>query len=237
MYLSGTKRQSWNFELSNAGGLKTAYNTGPPVTTMDLPDQATYTSAPFGRAAAFVGPITANLWVSSLATDTEFFVQVIDQAPDGARSYLQRGVLKASHRAIDWSRSDCLIPSSSLRASCVTSSGIPDRNMFMYRPWRPDTDPQSITPGTPYNYLIEIWPAGWIIRPGHRLVVTVEAPPASDSVYAYIPTTLPTINTILHDAAHPSYITLPMVGVPSRLGPMIACGDMTAVRCVAKPQG
>jgi len=237
MYVSGTKRQSWNFELSNAGGLKTAYNTGPPVTTMDLPDQATYISAPFGQAAAFVGPITANLWVSTLATDTELFVQVIDQAPDGARSYLQRGVLKASHRAIDWARSDCLVPATSARASCVTSSDTPNGNMFMYRPWRPDTNPDNITPGTPYDYLIEIWPAGWIIRPGHRLVVTVEAPPASDSIYVYVPTTLPTINTILHDAAHPSYVTLPFVPVPGPLGPAIACGDMTAVRCVAKPQG
>jgi len=237
MYLSGTKRQSWNFELSNAGGLSTAYNTGPPVTTMDLPDQATYISAPFGSAAAFVGPITANLWVSSLAPDTEFFVQVIDQAPDGARSYLQRGVLKASHRAIDWAHSDCIVPSTSARTSCVTSAGSPNASMFMYRPWRPDTDPQNITPGTPYNYLIEIWPAGWIIRPGHRLVVTVEAPPASDSIYAYVPTTIPTINTILHDAAHPSYVTLPFVPVSFPLKQAIGCGDLTAVRCVAKPQG
>ncbi|TMK83967.1 MAG: CocE/NonD family hydrolase, partial [Actinobacteria bacterium] len=180
MYFSGTKRQAWNFELSNAGGPSTAYNTGTPLTTADAPDQLTYISAPFQRAAAFVGPVTANLWLSSLATDTELFVQVIDQAPNGARSYLQRGLLKASHRAIDWARSDCLLSATSARASCVSSSGSPNRNMFMYRPWRPDTDPQMITPGTPYNYLIEIWPIGWIIRPGHRLVVTVEAPPASD---------------------------------------------------------
>jgi uncharacterized protein len=237
MYFSGSKRQAWNFELNSAGGPSTAYNTGTPITTMDLPDQATYISAPFQRAAAFVGPITANLWVSSLATDTEFFVQVIDQGPDGARSYLQRGPLKASHRAIDYGRSDCLLPATSARVSCITSSGAPAKNVFMYRPWRPDTRPEMITPGTAYNYLVEIWPVGWIIRPGHRLVVTVEAPPASDSLFVYVPTTIPTINTILHDAAHPSYITLPFVPVPTRLGPAVACGDMTAVRCVAKPQG
>ena len=236
MYFSGSKRQAWNFEL-NSVGTSANYNTGTPLTTADLPDQATYISAPFQRAAAFVGPITANLWISSLATDTEMFVQVIDQAPDGARSYLQRGLLKASHRAIDWGRSDCLVLLTSLPAPCVTSSGSPASSMFMYRPWRPDTDPQMITPGTPYNYLIEIWPLGWIFRPGHRLVVTVEAPPASDSLFVYVPTTLPTINTILHDAAHPSFITLPFVPAPVSLGPAIACGDMTAVRCAAKPQG
>src|SRR5438270_9784465 len=125
MYFSGTKRQAWNFELSNAGGPSTAYTAGTPLTTADAPDQLTYISAPFQRAAAFVGPITANLWVSSLAPDTEFFVQVIDQAPDGARSYLQRGTLKASHNAIDWARSDCIVPLTSLRAPCITSSGKP----------------------------------------------------------------------------------------------------------------
>ncbi|MGZ4211748.1 MAG: CocE/NonD family hydrolase [Actinomycetota bacterium] len=237
MYFSGTKRQAWNFELSNAGGLSTAYNTGPPLTTKDMPDQATYTSAPFARPAAFLGPITANLWVSSLAPDTEFFVQLIDQAPSGARTYIQRGVLKASHRAIDNTRSDCIDPHTNIRESCVTLSGSRRAGALMYRPWRPDTNPQQITPGTPYNYLIEIWPAGWIFRPGHRLVVTVEAPPASDSIYAYIPTTLPTINTILHDAAHPSYIMLPFVPVPGPLKAEIPCGQQTAVRCVAKPQG
>src|SRR5438270_7050848 len=136
MYFSGTKRQAWNFELSNAGGPSTAYNAGTALTTADAPDQLTYISAPFQRAAAFVGPVTANLWLSSLATDTEMFVQVIDQAPDGARSYLQRGLLKARHRAIDWARSDCLVPATSTPASFVTSGGSPNKNTFMYRPWR-----------------------------------------------------------------------------------------------------
>ena len=44
--------------------------------------------------------------MSATAVDTELFVQLIDEAPDGSRTYLQRGMLKASHRAIDTTKSD-----------------------------------------------------------------------------------------------------------------------------------
>ena len=33
-------------------------------------------------------------------------MQLIDEAPDGSRTYLQRGLLKASHKAIDPTKSD-----------------------------------------------------------------------------------------------------------------------------------
>jgi putative CocE/NonD family hydrolase len=237
MYFSGTKRQAWNFEFANLGDLRTAYSVGPPLTTADMPDQATYVSKPFTRSSALLGPITADLWVMSLAQDTDFFVQVIDQGPDGSRSYLNRGTLKASHRAIDYARSDCVDPATNVRVSCAGANGKQASGTLLYRPWRPHTGSEDLEIGATYRYLVEIWPVGWIFRPGHRLVVTVQAPPASDSLYMYPPTTLPTINTILHDAAHPSSITLPFVGMPSRLGPAIACGYQTAVRCVQSPQG
>jgi putative CocE/NonD family hydrolase len=237
MYFSGTKRQAWNFELSNLGGPSGAYNTGPPLTTADLPDQATYLSKPFTKAAALLGPITADLWIQGYAQDQDFFVQLIDQAPDGARSYLQRGTLKAAARTIDYARSDCVNPATSIRVSCAGPNGKLAPGALMYRPWRPHTTAENLDIGATYRYLIEIYPVGWIFRPGHRLIVTIEAPPASDSLYVYAPTTLPTINTILHDAAHPSSIMLPFVATPSRLGPAVACGSQTAVRCVQSPQG
>ena len=53
----------------------------------------------FDEATAIAGPITANLFVASSAPDTELFVQLIDRAPDGTLLYLNRGMLRASHRA------------------------------------------------------------------------------------------------------------------------------------------
>ena len=53
------------------------------------------------------------------APDTELFVQLLDRAPDGTLLYLNRGMLRASHRAIDEAESQ------------KTADG------QIYRPYRP----------------------------------------------------------------------------------------------------
>ena len=132
------------------------------------------------KHTALAGPITATLFASSTAIDTEFFVQLIDEAPDGSRSYLQRGMLKASHRAIQTGLSDRL------------------KNGTIYRPHRPHTNPTFITPNQVYKYLVEVFPLSHVLRKGHRLVVKIHTPPASDSFYAYVPKRPVGFNTILH---------------------------------------
>ncbi|HEX2051827.1 MAG TPA: CocE/NonD family hydrolase [Actinomycetota bacterium] len=200
-------RQSWSYQ----GG----EDTGPPLTTEEGPDELTYRSKRFGRATAIVGPATATLYASSTAPETELFVQVIDEAPDGSRYYVQRGMLRASHRAIDRGLSDKLDDGT------------------IYRPWRPHTNPTLIEPGRVYRYLVEIFPFGHVFRPGHRLVVKIHAPPAVDSYYAYIPKRPPSVNTILHDAKHPSSLMLPFVPLTgSGLGPAPDSCALTGVRCV-----
>ena len=109
-------------------------------------------------------------------------MQLIDEAPDGSRTYLQRGLLKASHKAIDATKSDY-------------------RNGRMYRPWRPHTNPQLVTPGAVNEYLVEVFPVGHVLRTGHRLMVKISAPPVIDSFYAYVPKVAPTVNTLHHTVA------------------------------------
>ncbi|WP_317495292.1 CocE/NonD family hydrolase [Haloechinothrix sp. LS1_15] len=210
-YLSGTRRQAWSYHLGPA--------VGAPLSTADAPDELTYRTEPVDEPTALVGPMTATLHLSSTGVDTELFVQLIDEAPDGSRSYLQRGLLKASHRSIDDTRSDY------------------DGDV-LYRPWRPHTNPQPITPGEVEEYVIEVFPVGHVLRPGHRLMVKVSAPPALDSVYAYVPTTAPSINTVHHSSEHPSRLTVPLQPIDSGdLGPALPCGAQEAVRCVAEPNG
>jgi uncharacterized protein len=128
-YVTGTKRQFWSYQ---AGG-----DLGPPLTTAAGPDELSYRSDPVPTDTAVAGPITATLFVQSTAPDTELFVELVDEAPDGSRTYLQRGVLRASHRAVDDSQSD----------------HTPDGRI--YRPQRPHTNPTNITPGQTYEYLVE----------------------------------------------------------------------------------
>ncbi len=153
--------------------------------------------------------------MSSTAPDTELFVQVIDEAPDGSRYYVQRGLLKASHRAIMPGQSDRL------------------RDGRIYRPHRPHTNPQNIEPGQVYRYLVEIFPFGHVFRPGHKLIVQITTPPIVDGYYAYVPKRPPGVNIVFHDAEHPSSLMLPFVplnGVKLKKAPE-AC-TLEDVRCV-----
>ena len=206
-YFSGSPRQSWSYQ----GG----HTAGSPLTTEDGPDEVTYETGAFKRPTAVVGPSAATLYMSSTAVDTEVFVQVIDQAPDGSRYYVQRGMLKASHRAIDEGLSD------------YNSEG------RIYRPYRPHTNPTNIEPGKVYKYLVEVFPFGHVFRPGHKLIVKIHTPPLVDSYYAYVPRRPVGVNTIYHDAKHPSHLMLPFVPLKGAgLGKELPSCSLQEVRCV-----
>jgi uncharacterized protein len=206
-YFSGSPRQSWSYQAGPTAGSQ--------VSTADGPDEVEYRSEPFAQNTALAGPITATLFSSSTAVDTEFFVQLIDEAPDGSRSYLQRGMLKASHRAYMPTLSDKLDDGT------------------IYRPHRPHTNPTNITPNEVYEYLIEVFPVSHVFREGHRLVVKVHTPPAVDSYYAYVPKRPAGINTIYHDADRPSRLMLPVIPLNDvELGPERACDSQDSVRCI-----
>ena len=208
-YFSGSPRQSWSYQAG--------HTPGSPLTTSDAhgADELVFSTKKFRKPTALIGPATANLFVSSTAPDTELFVQVIDEAPDGSRYYVQRGMLKASHRAI--------------------MGGLSDRlpNGKIYRPHRPHTNPTLVEPGKVYNYFVEIFPFGHVFRPGHKLIVKVHTPPAMDSYYAYVPKRPAGVNTLYHDAKRPSSLMLPFVpldGVDLKKAPK-PC-TLEDIRCV-----
>ena len=207
MYFSGSPRQGWSYQAG--------HTAGSPLTTEEGPDEVTFVTKKFGKPTALVGPSTATLFMSSTAVDTEMFVQLIDVGPDGSRQYIQRGMLKASHRAIDPLLSD------------RTGSGM------IYRPHRPHTNAELITPGKIYRYLVEVFPVGHVFRPGHRLMVKIHTPPAVDSYNAYLPRRPVGFNTVYHDAKHPSHLTLPIVSLRGvDLGPARKPCSLDHVRCV-----
>ena len=90
----------------------------------------------------------AHLSVSTLAPDTELFVQLLDRAPDGTLLYLNRGMLRASHRPIDEAESQ------------KTADG------QIYRPYRPHDDRCSRCRSRTSDYLIDVFPVGHVFLPG-----------------------------------------------------------------------
>jgi hypothetical protein len=125
-------------------------------------------------------------------------------------------MLKASHRAIDYTRSDY----------------DEAHGDFLYRPFRPHTNPTDIVPGAINEYLIEIFPVAHIFRAGHALQIKIMAPPLVDSYYSYAPKTLPSINTVYFGGTMPSRITIPIVGAPALSSTVPTCDQITQYRCV-----
>jgi putative CocE/NonD family hydrolase len=206
-WINGSRRQSY---AHLAGS-----DTGGEVTSPTGPDELEL-SMRFDEPTAIAGPITANLFVASSAPDTELFVQLIDRAPDGSMLYLNRGMLRASHRQIDASQSQ------------FTADG------RIYRPWRPHTERALVTPGEVVDYLIDVFPVGHVFLPGHELVVKVHAPPLDDNDYAYVQKTPPGVNTLHFGPDTPSRLMLPIVPMDQVTGfqpPPGPCA-YTAMRCV-----
>ena len=141
------------------------------TTARGLPDQLSYVSEEYTEARALAGPILMNLAASIAGTDADFYVSVSDLFPDGSVSFLQRGLLKASHRRVDPER------------SYYTADG-----ETLVQPYRPHTNPQPVIPGQIIDYKVEIFPLGYIFRPGHRILIQIHTPPVLEKIWGYTPT-------------------------------------------------
>ena len=161
-----------------------------------------------------------TLWARLTSTDTDFFVDVLDRAPDGTLFYLQRGMLRASFRAIDESRSPRI-----------------EHGPFkgeIYRPEHPFVDPVNVTPTTPTKFEFEVFPVAQVLRKGHELVVRVHAPPLNDplSTYTYPAEQAPGVVQILQQADYPSNILLPFLPtLPAYGADEPACGTVSGEVC------
>jgi len=172
-----------------------------PCTTDDRLDEATsgvsYTTPPFTQDLHVDGPLFADVWVATTASDAVVTVRVTDVAPDGTSTELTDGWLAGSFRALDASRSRYV-------------------NGQLMQPWHPFTQ-ASVLPvaaGAPIELPIEIFPTDAIVPAGDRLRLYVgpndfphAVPPLSQ-----LAGSLAGVVQVLHDPQHPSYLALPNVG-------------------------
>ena len=148
-------------------------------------DVLTYMSQPLERDLAVIGPIHLELWATSSAPDTDFVGRLVDVFPDGRAYNLADGIVRARYR------------------------GLPS-----------DATASLIEPGRAYRYTVDMWSTSNVFRAGHRIGVQVTS--------SCFPRWDRNLNTggpplagasgqvahqqILHDAAHPSHVVLPVVG-------------------------
>ncbi len=188
-----------------------AYEVSVDLADEDL-DGQDYRVA-FDEPTAICGPITVTLWASCTAVDTGFFAVVSDVAPDGRVRPLQRGMLRASLRAVDEQMS--------------TFTDVQGERVLI-RPHHTLQDPQPLEPDKPYRFEIEVFPVGHVFRAGHQLSVSISQPPLNDPVpyakrkrgyksgsYKYESKQPPGAVAIQRGADYPSSVLLPLLpGLP-----------------------
>ena len=145
-------------------------------------DVLVYTSEPFTDDMEITGPLSARLFAASSATDTDFTVKLVDVWPNGYAQNIQDGIIRARYR-------------------------------------NSKTHPSLLTPDEVNEYTIDLWATSHVVKPGHRLRVEV-----SSSNFPHYDRNLNTggplfkestfnraTQTVLHDAAHPSRVILPVI--------------------------
>jgi putative CocE/NonD family hydrolase len=171
-----------------------------------------YTSAPLTQTTAALGSGNLDLWLASTAVDTDLQVTLTEVRPDGQEEYVQAGWLRASHRKLDPSKSTPTRPYQTQQQA----------------------DQQLLTPGTPTEMQIEIFPFGHVFRAGSRIRVWIEGPKFLPELWGFAALPVPAVNLVYHDAAHPSSLALsvlPGFTVPAADTSYPACGTVIRQPC------
>lgn len=145
-------------------------------------DVLVYTSLAFEAPQLICGPVRAHLSASSSAVDTDFTVKLLDVWPAGFAQRLTDGLVRARYR----------------------DGG--DKSSL-------------IEPGKIYGFDVDVWNTCQEFGKGHRIRVELSSSafPKYDrnqntgEALGKTANTKIAQQTIYHDAAHPSYVTLPMV--------------------------
>ncbi|TAK85216.1 MAG: hypothetical protein EPO09_20410, partial [Aquabacterium sp.] len=142
------------------------------------------------------GPIQADIWMLTTRTEAAVAVRVDDVDAFGIATPITTGLMSASFRAVDTSRSRYV-------------KGV------MIQPWHPLTEASRlpVVPGQPMLVPVEVFPAAAVIRKGHKLRIAISASNQAQGVW---PTPQQqqangNISTILNSASYPSSVVLPVV--------------------------
>jgi uncharacterized protein len=148
------------------------------------PDVLSFTSDVLAEDLEVTGPLTVTLHAATSAADTDFTAKLVDVWPDGRAMGIADGIVRARYR---------------------DGTGQPD----------------PITPGQIYSYDIDLIATSQVFKAGHRVRVDVASSnfPCFDrnpgngaaAATATAKDFVIAEQTICHDAAHPSYITLPVI--------------------------
>jgi hypothetical protein len=145
-------------------------------------DVLIYSTPPLDHDLEVTGPVHLDFFASSSAVDTDFTAKLVDVSPDGSAINLTEGILRAKYRDSQ-------------------ESATP------------------LTPGKVYPLTIDLWATSNVFRAGHRIRLEISSSnfPRFDrnlntgDTAATSSKMATAVNSILHDAQHPSALVLPVV--------------------------
>ena len=180
-----------------------------------VPDggSVSFTTQPFTRDTEIFGPASADLWLSSTATDTDLQVTITEIRPDGNELYVQRGWLRASHRALDKKQSTATRPFHT----------------------HAEKDVEPLEPGVATPVRVEVWPSNHTFREGSALRMYVEAPLSVTGFRQLLINRTPAINTIHVGPETPSRLVVPVRPGASAGAPLPECDSLVNQPCRPTP--
>jgi len=147
-----------------------------------------YTTPPLKAPLEVTGHPMVHLWVSSSATDGDFFVYLEEVDGKGRSRYVSEGMLRASNRA-------------------TADPGYGTAGLPYHRGNRADRKP--LKPGEPVELVFDLYPTSTLFKAGHRIRVTVTG---ADARNARTPKLTPAPRmTVYREAERASYVELPVI--------------------------
>ncbi|KIQ27908.1 X-Pro dipeptidyl-peptidase [Variovorax paradoxus] len=171
-----------------------------------------YTSPPLGEDLMVYGPGSADLWVTASAGDADLQVTITELRPDGQETYVQRGWLRLSNRALDSARSTPLRP-----------VHLEQPAQFM-----------PLLPGRPVLARVEINKMGHYFRSGSRLRVWIDTP-AQTGGLVFDTFTQKQRVYVLHNARYDSVLRLGVLKDVKGPASYPACGATILQPCRPDP--
>ena len=156
----------------------------------------TYETKPLSSDLYLNGPMQADIWMTSTRTQAGLSVRIDDVDAFGVATPISNGLLSATYRAVDNSRSRYV-------------------NGAMIQPWHAFTVASRlpVQPGQPMLMPVEIFPNAALIRKGHKLRVAISASNQVQGVWPanFQPLADGGVSTILNSRLYPSSVVLPVV--------------------------
>lgn len=145
-----------------------------------------YSTEPMNKDIEVTGPMACYLYASIDTDDTNWFVKLKDVDECGSTRVLTRNWLKASHRALDESKSE------------------------PWRPWHIHTHREPVSPGKVYEYAIGLSLKSNLFKAGHRIELEIAS---MDDVPGglHICSSKTTLHRIHHDPENSSHLLLPVI--------------------------